>query len=98
MRKLDASFSLAQLQEYIQDVRVARSYGAPLSPLKEIVLHLVEEVGEVVRVVRRDDAANLKEELADCLWYVLAAANEAKVDLASALDEKEERNRVRFGA
>jgi len=30
--------------------------------------------------------------------YVLAAANEAGIDLADALSEKEERNRQRFGA
>ena len=98
MEQLDRSFTLAQLQQYVQDVRTARSHGAPLSPLKEMVLHLVEEVGEVVRAMRRSDAENLGEELADCLFYILAAANEAKVDLASALAQKEQRNRQRFGA
>ncbi|MEW6523074.1 MAG: hypothetical protein AB1445_05800 [Bacillota bacterium] len=34
----------------------------------------------------------------DCFFYLLAAANEARVDLASALISKEERNRARFGA
>lgn len=63
-----------------------------------MVLHLVEEVGEVVRAMRRSDSANLREELADCLFYTLAAANEANVDLAEALEAKEQRNRSRFGA
>jgi NTP pyrophosphatase (non-canonical NTP hydrolase) len=63
-----------------------------------MVLHLVEEVGEVVRAVRREDWENLEEELADTLFYILAAANEAKVDLASAFARKEQRNRDQFGA
>jgi NTP pyrophosphatase (non-canonical NTP hydrolase) len=98
MEQLDRTFTLAQLQAYVQVVRTARSYGAPLSPLKDTVLHLVEEVGEVVRAVRRNDAENLSEELADSLFYILAAANAAQIDLASALAQKEERNRQRFGA
>lgn len=98
MRQLDAGFTLSDLQKYVQEVRIARSHGQPLSPLRDVVLHLVEEVGEVVRAVRRSDGENLSEELADCLFYLLAAANEAQVDLASSLVEKEERNRVRFGA
>lgn len=73
------------------------SQGQPLSPLSEMVLHLVEKVGEVVRAMRRDDLENLSEELADCLFCILSAANEAQVDLASALIKKEERNRLRFG-
>ncbi len=98
MRELKPELSLPQLQQYVQEVRVARSHGRPLSPLSEMVLHLVEEVGEVVRALRREDSANLREELADCLFYVLAAANEAGIDVAVALSEKEERNRQRFGA
>jgi hypothetical protein len=51
MEELNPSITLAQLQQYVQAVRTARSHGAPLSPLKEIVLHLVEEVGEVVPIL-----------------------------------------------
>lgn len=97
VKRLDANDTVPELQQYVQEVRKSRSQGRPLSPLTDMVMHLVEEVGEVARAIRRDDRENLDEELADCLFYILAAANEAQVDLISALMAKEERNRVRFG-
>jgi len=87
--------TLPQLQAYVQEKLIARGL---VSPLPDEVLHLMEEVGEVVRAMRRGDKANLGEELADCLFFILSAANVADIDLQAALTEKEKRNCIRFGA
>ena len=93
--QLDRSLTLPQLQAYVQEMRVARGL---VMPVRDVVLHLSEELGEVARAVRKDDRENLGEELADCLFFVLSVANEAGIDLTDALLQKEERNRGRFGA
>lgn len=87
--------TLPDLQQYVADKLVARNLP---SPLPDTILHLMEEVGEVVRAMRKGDQANLEEELADCLWFVITAANSAGVDLAAAFAAKETKNIVRFGA
>lgn len=92
---MNRDMTLPQLQQYVQAKLVARNL---VTPLPETVLHLMEEVGEVTRAMRRGDRANLAEELADCLWFVISAANVAGVDLDAALAQKEEQNCVRFGA
>lgn len=93
--QLDRSLTLPQVQAYVQEMRIARNL---IMPVKDVVLHMSEELGEVARAVRKHDQENLGEELADCLFFVLSAANEAGIDLTDALIRKEERNRTRFGA
>ncbi len=51
-------------------------------------LWLVEEVGELAEVIRREDHENIREELADCFAWVGALANLYEVDLESAFLEK----------
>ncbi|HWI65742.1 MAG TPA: MazG nucleotide pyrophosphohydrolase domain-containing protein [Symbiobacteriaceae bacterium] len=87
--------TLPELQAYVAEKLVARKL---VQPLPNAALHLVEEVGEVARAIRKGDQANLAEELADCLFLLLTTANAAGVDLAEAFAEKEKRNTVRFGA
>lgn len=89
------NMTLPELQAYVQEKLVARGL---VSPLADEVLHLMEEVGEVTRAMRKGDQANLGEELADCLFFVLSAANVAGIDIEAALREKEKRNCIRFGA
>ncbi|MDF2629266.1 MAG: putative pyrophosphatase [Symbiobacteriaceae bacterium] len=93
--QLDRSLTLPQVQAYVQEKRVARHL---VMPVQDVVLHLAEELGEVARAVRKGDQENLREELADCLFFILSAANEAGIDLTEALLRKEEKNRNRFGA
>jgi NTP pyrophosphatase (non-canonical NTP hydrolase) len=95
MTQLNRTSTLPEIQQYVQEMLVARNL---VLPLKDVVLHMTEELGEVTRAIRKNDAENLREELADCLFFVLSAANAAGVDLTTALLAKEERNRVRFGA
>ncbi|HYF95915.1 MAG TPA: MazG nucleotide pyrophosphohydrolase domain-containing protein [Symbiobacteriaceae bacterium] len=86
---------LPELQMYVREKLVARNL---VTPLPTVTLHMVEEVGEVARAIRKGDRENLAEELADCLFLLVATANAAEVDLMEAFAEKEKRNSVRFGA
>ena len=45
---------------------------------------LVEEVGELARAMRRDDRANLREEVGDVLAWLGSLANLLEVDLDDA--------------
>ena len=45
---------------------------------------LVEEIGELARALRRDDAANKEEEMGDVLAWLVSLANQAGVDVEAA--------------
>lgn len=97
------SASLPQLQDYIRRVVVARGF-ADETP-RDILLLLLEEVGELAKALRkvgglkidvRDSrACAAAPELADVLIYLLDLANALSVDLVGALIAKEEINRTR---
>ena len=88
------SMTLEEAQQrvdgWIKDVGVR--YFSELTNLAQ----LVEEVGEVARVISReygeqsykesDRSVNLADELADVLFVVICLANQTGVDLTAALD------------
>lgn len=89
---------LATLQAYVQKVVAARGFDK--ETLRDVLLLLMEEVGELAKAVRKqtglktaanDPNANkvVAHELADCLIYLLDIANLANVDLDLAFREKE---------
>lgn len=100
--------SLHDLQKQIDEVLQGyeKPYWEPLSN----VARLVEEVGEVARIINhqygdkpkkadeKDD--DLEDELADVLWSVICLANSQKVDLDAgmqrALDKLLVRDKDRF--
>lgn len=102
------SGSLRQLQKEIDDILQGyeKPYWEPLSN----VARLVEEVGEVARVVNhrygdkpkkaqeKDD--DLEDELADVLWTVICLANQEGIDLDKgmqrAIDKLLVRDKDRF--
>ncbi len=97
--------SVKKLQEYIHDVVVQRGFDdeAPA----DIMLLMVEEVGELAKALRKyiglkidqnkkDKYAQLEHELADVFIYLLDLSNVCKIDLFQALKEKEHENNKRF--
>lgn len=72
----------------------------------DILIHMVEELGEVARNVLKmknyggrhtsESENNMDEELADVFYLLLKLANEANVDLGSAFEAKMEKNSRRF--
>lgn len=100
--------SLEQLQQEIDEI--LQDYKTPYwSPLSNIA-RLIEEVGEVARIVNhrygdkpkkpneKDD--DLEDELADVLWSVICLANQEGVSLESgmkrAIDKLLVRDKDRF--
>lgn len=49
---------------------------------------LMEEVGELAAALRSGDRANLAEEFADVIAWLVTIANVADIDLAQALSDK----------
>lgn len=100
--------SLATIQKQIDDILQGyeKPYWEPLSN----VARLVEEVGEVARIVNhkygdkpkkpteKDD--DLEDELADVLWTVICLANQEGIDLDKgmqrAIDKLVIRDKDRF--
>ena len=52
------------------------------------LLWFVEEVGELVRAIRRGERNNLEEEFADVLAWLATLANICDVDLTKVLHDK----------
>lgn len=97
--------SVKNLQHYIHDVVVQRGFDneAPT----DIMLLMVEEVGELAKALRKyvglkidqnkkDKYVQLEHELADVFIYLLDLANVCKIDLFQALKDKEQANNKRF--
>ncbi len=91
-----SSFSLKELQDYYG--RIAIQLGFHKETPEEVLILLVEEVGELAKAMRqrmqvsvRNDDATIKTvrvELADCFIYLLHMANQTNIDLLQAFLEK----------
>ncbi|MFK7973153.1 MAG: MazG nucleotide pyrophosphohydrolase domain-containing protein [Bacteroidia bacterium] len=93
-----ARSELPQLQQYVQDVCKAKGWDGA-SDLETFLL-FTEEVGELAKAIRKHRAlfykklptaetdANLREEFADVLSYLLDLASRLDVDLLEAFREK----------
>jgi NTP pyrophosphatase (non-canonical NTP hydrolase) len=94
--------TLADLQDYVADLE--RDRGFDDQTARDKCLLLGEELGELFRAVRRAEglkvdpasrAADVADELADCLIYLCAIANRYGIDLEAAFRAKEAKNRER---
>ncbi|PID87666.1 hypothetical protein CSB07_00240 [Candidatus Gracilibacteria bacterium] len=97
--------SVKKLQEYVHNVVVQRGFDKETPT--DIMLLMVEEVGELAKALRKyvglkidqnkkDKYAQLEHELADVFIYLLDLCNVSGVDLFQALKEKEHENNKRF--
>lgn len=48
---------------------------------------LIEEIGELSRAIRKNDRAQITEEFADCLAWLLSVASILGVDAEAAMDK-----------
>ncbi len=70
----------------------------------EVMLKLVEEVGELANEIRKSNMkgltderyVNIKLELYDCLHYIAQIANIYDIDLNEAIEMKEKINKERY--
>ena len=86
---------ITQLQEQVDNW--IKKYGVRYFDELTNMAILTEEVGEVARIISRkygeqsfksSDKNDLGEELADVLFVVLCLANQTKINLQEAFDEK----------
>jgi len=97
MRLPSENITIRELQEYIKskDYKPGLEHG--------YFLKLVEEIGELAEVIRKDKRlgndsdikGTIEEELYDVLYYVLALANLYDVDVEKSCLLKEEINKKR---
>ena len=95
--------NLRELQIYVKNFVNERNWQTPAS---DILIHMVEELGEVARNVLKmknyggqhtsDSENNMNEELADVFYLLLKLSNESNVDLIEAFRQKMEKNSKRF--
>ena len=98
MELLADDFTIRELQEYIR----ARDFKPGME--QGYFLKLVEEVGELAEVIRkdkrlgsdRDIKGTVDEELYDVLYYVLALANLYGIDMQKTCLSKEAVNRKKW--
>jgi NTP pyrophosphatase (non-canonical NTP hydrolase) len=93
-------FTLADFAAYAKRIEAERGFDG--ESLQDKCMLLTEEVGELMKAIRKHhtaiktaaDAApqNVAEELADVFSYVLHIANKTGTDLAAALRDKELKN------
>ena len=105
LQTISARSPLSVLQHYIHRVVVQRGF-ADESP-RDIMLLMVEEVGELAKALRKyiglkidsekaDRYAAVSDELADVLIYLLDLADSCDIDLYQAFLDKEKKNHKRF--
>jgi NTP pyrophosphatase (non-canonical NTP hydrolase) len=102
MLTLPPNPTLANLQIYVRDMEVERSFD------DQTIIHkcllLGEEIGELFKAIRKSDGLKVDsssrigaadEELADVLIYLCSIANRLGVDLEQAFRQKEAINHKR---
>lgn len=96
--------SITMLQEYIYNMAIRRGFNNETP--KDIMLLMVEEIGELAKALRKyiglkvDQEKNhtythIKYELADIFIYLLSLANACNIDLFKAFKDKEMKNNKR---
>lgn len=99
MRDLADHPTLGDVQTYVAALELERGFARQTA--RDKCLLLGEEVGELFKAVRKAEGllidpsssvGSVSEELADLLIYLCAIANRYRIDLESALRDKERLN------
>ncbi|GIP37754.1 nucleotide pyrophosphohydrolase [Paenibacillus sp. J31TS4] len=96
---MQEGLTLSKLQQYIKETDHDPDHK------HRYFLKLVEEVGELSEVIRKDSRmketgtikGTIEEELYDVLYYVAALANVYEIELEDCFVHKEKINRVKWG-
>ena len=97
------SLTIRKMQKYLRE-KYEKTKPGDLKNTQRYFLKLIEEVGELAEVIRKDQRmednnikGTIEEELSDVLYYVLMIANTYDIDLEDCFRMKEELNCVRYG-
>ena len=77
--------TIREFQTLIENIYFERDNSRGL---EGTTLWFVEEIGELVRALRRGDRDNLREEFGDCFAWLSSLASICKLDLAELAFEK----------
>lgn len=99
------SMQLKELQTYIGEVIKQRGFSDESA--QDLMLLMVEEVGELAKALRKfiglkidqkkaASYTSVEEEIADVFFYLLDLCNVLNIDLFTALKNKELKNEQRF--
>jgi len=100
--QLNSKPTLADFQQYVQDMVVERGFDKETAP--HMFMMLMEECGEMAKAARKlsniktdknSQVHNLGHEAADVFMYLLDICNHFDIDLEQAFREKEEINKQR---
>jgi NTP pyrophosphatase (non-canonical NTP hydrolase) len=96
--------SLVDLQKHL--ARTCKEKGWDKNSVEQVFLLFSEEIGELAKAIRKetgfkgekkpDNRANLREEFADVLNYLMELANRFDVDLTEVYFEKNKINAARI--
>ena len=97
------SLTVGKMLKYLEE-KYKRTKPEELKNTHRYFLKLIEEVGELAEVIRKNqrmEDSNIKgtieEELSDVLYYVLMIANTYDINLEKCFRIKEELNSIRYG-
>ena len=100
--KITDKTTIKELQDYIRQFVTDR--GFENESVEQKFVSLVEEVGELAKAIRPaigikfaadTSRTEIEEEFADVLLLLLSLANKLDVDMATAIENKEVKNRKR---
>lgn len=102
---LEENISLKGVQAYVKKVLSIRGFDDESE--RDIMLLMVEEVGELAKALRKktglkidksklDSYGDISEEIADVFIYLVDLANNLNIDILEAFKAKEEKNLKRF--
>ncbi len=75
---------ISEFQKLIKELYFERDKKRGLD---KTILWLIEEVGELVRAIRRNEK-NVEEEIADCIAWIISVANLLNIDVEKAIIRK----------
>lgn len=98
---LNTKTSLDEIQDYVKKVLSIRGFDEETE--KDIMLLMVEEVGELAKSIRKqtglkidknklDSYSSVSEEIADVFMYLVDLANVLNINILEAFKGKEEKN------
>ncbi len=95
--------TIKKMQKYLKE-KYKRTKPEDIKNTQRYFLKLIEEVGELAEVIRKNKRMNnenikgtIEEELSDVLYYVLMIANTYDIDMETCFTIKEKLNATRYG-
>ena len=101
---MDKEVTIQEVKDRIREFNAARDWEKYHRP-KDLILALVEELGELSRVFKWVRSSNelkylqkpeVKEEVADLFIYLISLSNKAGIDISSEIFKKLEINNKKY--